>query len=105
MNCKRHEVGPTVHVDLRKPADGPASAEAIDVTVMNARNQADLGLHTSGFELVPAPSAAGVLVHVAGPNLGSLCASPEAQRMRGNDGQMQCWHAVAYGKSPAGLPL
>jgi len=49
--------GPTVHVDLRKPADGPASAEATDVAVMNAREQADLGLHTSGFELVPAPSA------------------------------------------------
>ena len=49
--------GPVRHVDLRSPSDGLASVEATEVAVMNAREHADLGLHTSGFELVRSPSA------------------------------------------------
>ncbi len=49
--------GPVRHVDLRSPSDGLARVEATEVAVMNAREHADLGLHTSGFELVRSPSA------------------------------------------------
>lgn len=49
--------GPVRHVDLRSPSDRPASVQATEVAVMNARDYSDLGLHTSGFELVLAPSA------------------------------------------------
>jgi hypothetical protein len=50
--------GPVRHVDLRLPSDGLAGEETTEVVVMNAREHADLGLHTSGFELLRAPSAA-----------------------------------------------
>ena len=49
--------GSVRHVDLRSPSDGPAGVQATEVAVMNAREHADLGLHSSGFELVRSPSA------------------------------------------------
>ena len=48
---------PTRHVDLRIPSDGSANAERNSVVVMNAHEQPDLGLHSSGFELVQSQSA------------------------------------------------
>ena len=49
--------GPVRHVDLRAPSDEVVDVEATEVAVMNAREHADLGLHSSGFELVRSPSA------------------------------------------------
>lgn len=49
--------GPVHHADMRAPADGPSRAEATAVTVMDARKNADLGLHSSGFDIVRSPSA------------------------------------------------
>ena len=49
--------GSVRYVDMRSPSGGFTSAEAIEVTVRNAREHADIGLHTSGFELLRAPSA------------------------------------------------
>jgi hypothetical protein len=48
--------GPVRHVDLRSPSDGPADVALTEVTVMDARDHPDPGLHTSGFELLLAPS-------------------------------------------------
>jgi hypothetical protein len=48
--------GPVNRNDLREPAAGEGNA-ATEVDVMNARDQQGLGLHTSGFEMVHAPSA------------------------------------------------
>ena len=45
------------HVDLRAPSDQVVNVEATEVAVMNAHEHADLGLHSSGFELVRSPSA------------------------------------------------
>jgi hypothetical protein len=49
--------GPVLHLDLRLPAEGSGGGDTTEVTVMDANGQADLGLHTSGFELVHSPSA------------------------------------------------
>ena len=49
--------GPVRHVDLRAPSEEFADVGATEVAVMNAREHADLGLHSSGFELVRSPSA------------------------------------------------
>ena len=49
--------GPVRHVDLRSPSTGASGAGATEVAVMNAHEHSDLALHSSGFELVPAPSA------------------------------------------------
>ena len=49
--------GPVRHVDLRAPSDQVVNVEATEVAVMNAHEHADLGLHSSGFELVRSPSA------------------------------------------------
>ena len=51
--------GPVTHVDLRANADGFGNLHSADVTVMNAREHADAGLHTSGFELLRSPSSVG----------------------------------------------
>ena len=44
-------------MDLRLPSNGPTGEETTEVAVMNAHEHADLGLHSSGFELITAPSA------------------------------------------------
>ena len=49
--------GPVRHVDLRSRSNGLGMLEPMDVQVMNARGHPDLGLQTSGFELVYSPSA------------------------------------------------
>ena len=49
--------GPVRHVDLRSRSNGLGMLEPMDVRVMNARGNPDLGLRTSGFELVRSPSA------------------------------------------------
>ena len=52
--------GPRVQNDLRKPAankNDSAANDATEVVVRNARGKSDLGLHSSGFELVNAPTA------------------------------------------------
>ena len=48
---------PVRQVDLRAPSDEVATVEATEVAVMNAHDHADLGMHSSGFELVRSPSA------------------------------------------------
>ena len=48
---------PVRHVDLRSPAYGTSKLEVNEVAVRDARKAADLGLATSGFELVHSPSA------------------------------------------------
>lgn len=48
--------GPIRHVDFREPAEGPAPVIA-EVPVSDARENDDIGLHKSGFELVHSPSA------------------------------------------------
>lgn len=52
--------GPPRDMDLRAPANNMSKASAnpgTEVAVMNARALQDSGLHSSGFELVSAPSA------------------------------------------------
>ena len=49
--------GDVTHVDLRTNSGGFGDLHSTDVTVMNAHEHADAGLHTSGFELLRIPSA------------------------------------------------
>ena len=49
--------GAVRRADLRAPSGGEAQVEATEVAVLNARDSTGLGLHSSGFELVRAPSA------------------------------------------------
>lgn len=49
--------GPVRRVDLRTRAKGLGTLLPVDVTVLNAREAADVGLHASGFELLQSPSA------------------------------------------------
>ena len=48
--------GPIRHVDFRQPAEGPAPVSA-EVSVFDARENENIGLHKSGFELVHSTSA------------------------------------------------
>ena len=52
-----YDLGPVRHVDLRSPSGEPGGSAVIEVAVADARGQSDLGLHTSGFELVRRPSS------------------------------------------------
>lgn len=49
--------GPPANFDLRVPAAGGEGPPPREIEVRDARDNEDLGLHTSGFELVHAPSA------------------------------------------------
>ncbi|MCZ0944479.1 MAG: hypothetical protein OXJ53_15605, partial [Gammaproteobacteria bacterium] len=49
--------GPVRDVDLRSRSNGLGMLEPMDLRVMNARGHPNLGLRTSGFELVHSPSA------------------------------------------------
>ncbi len=48
--------GAVIKSDLRGPLDGPRASEAVRVQVFDARDNDDIGLHCSGFQLVHAPS-------------------------------------------------
>lgn len=48
--------GPVIHTDLRIPAKGSGDVEKTEVGVRDAGAQTDLGLHTSGFELIRRPT-------------------------------------------------
>ena len=50
-------VGPARSVDLRIPRVDAESPVATGVSIADARERVDLGLHESGFELVRNPSA------------------------------------------------
>ena len=47
--------GPVRELDFRKPPEGPAPVVA-EVNVLDAREQQDVGLHKSGFQLEHSPS-------------------------------------------------
>jgi hypothetical protein len=48
--------GPPTDFDLRLPAAGGQPSPQVEVEIQDARKHKDLGLHTSGFDLIHAPS-------------------------------------------------